>query len=119
MLPVETCPSESVRSDRLEVLARYRDAAASRMRACAFLAVAVLLAAALLPTLCPQAAWAEEGAVPQVVGSFDKESYAAGEGATVTFRVTNDGTAAAGSEVGRRGRVDRCRAGDAACWRDA
>ena len=64
------------------------------MRACAFLAVAVLLAAALLPTLCPQAAWAEEGAVPQVVGSFDKESYAAGEGATVTFRVTNDGTAA-------------------------
>ena len=94
MLPVETCPSESVRSDRLEVLARYRDAVASRMRACAFLAVAVLLAAALLPTLCPQAAWAEGGAVPQVVGSFDKESYAAGEGATVTFRVTNDGTAA-------------------------
>ena len=44
------------------------------MRACAFLAVAVLLAAALLPTLCPQAAWAEEGAVPQVVSSFDKES---------------------------------------------
>lgn len=64
------------------------------MRACTFLAAAVLLAAALLPTLCPQAAWAEEGAVPQVVGSFDKESYAAGEGATVTFRVTNDGTAA-------------------------
>lgn len=64
------------------------------MRACAFLAVAVLLVAALLPTLCPQAAWAEGGAVPQVVGSFDKESYAAGEGATVTFRVTNDGTAA-------------------------
>ena len=29
------------------------------------------LAAALLPTLCPQAAWAEGGAVPQVVGSCD------------------------------------------------
>lgn len=92
MLPAETCLPVLLRADRLEALAQSRGAAAVTLRACALaaLAVAVLLVAALLPALCPRAAWAEGNALPQVTGSFDKESYAAGERAVVTFRVTNE-----------------------------
>lgn len=101
MLPAKTRLFAFARTDRSMATERCWHAAdplASRRvpsfplssRARAALAAAAVLAAVLLCALGPVPAWADEDALPQVTGRFDKQSYAPDERAVVTFRVTND-----------------------------